>query len=45
VKLDFGKLRLDLSVWDLEKDSFFKKSLNLIITFFMILDESKILEK
>jgi len=45
VKLDVGKLRFDLSVWDVEKDSPFKKPLNLIIAFLMILYESKTIEK
>jgi len=45
VKLDVEKLRFDLSVWDLKKDSPFKKPLNLIVRFLVILHESKTLVK
>jgi len=38
VTLDVGKLRFDLGVCDLKKESLFKKPLNLIIAFLMILD-------
>ena len=37
VKLDVGKLGFDLSEWDLQKGSPFKKPLNLIIVFLMII--------